>query len=239
MKLSIIVPVYNERSTILEILEKVKKSDVLGLEKEIIIVDDGSTDGTKTRISQFKSQNRGIELKIIEHKQNKGKGAAVQSAIKAATGDILLIQDADLEYHPKYYPLLLKPIIKGKAKVVYGSRLMKIKFSLFGKNPTPLPLHYLGNRFLSWVTSFLYDVKITDMETGYKVMRKEVYKRLHLTAKRFELEPEITAKIFRMGYQILEVPIQTKPRGYKEGKKISWKDGFLAFLTLLRFRFFS
>lgn len=237
MKLSIIIPVYNEEKTILKILTKVKEADTLGFKKEIIIVDDGSIDGTKAQISKLKLRSNNVIIKTIEHRQNQGKGAAVQSGIKRATGDILLIQDADLEYNPEDYPRLLKLIIEGKTKVVYGSRLMKMKFSLFGENPTPLPLHYLGNRFLSWLTSFLYGVKITDMETGYKVMRKEVYERLHLTAKRFELEPEITAKILKMGYKILEVPITTKPRTYQEGKKITWKDGFSAILTLSRLRF--
>ena len=237
MKISIIISVYNEEKTILKILTKVKEADTLGFKKEIIIVDDGSTDETKVRISKFKSRRNNIIIKTIEHRQNQGKGAAVQSGLKAASGDILLIQDADLEYSPEDYPRLLRPIVEKQTKVVYGSRLMKMKFSLFGKNPTPLPLHYLGNRFLSWITSFLYGVKITDMETGYKVMRKEVYKRLHLAAKRFELEPEITAKILKMGYKILEVPITTKPRSYQEGKKITWKDGFSAVFTLSRFRF--
>ena len=234
MKLSIIIPVYNEEKTILKILTKVRKADTLGLKKEIIIVDDGSTDETNAQVSK---RSNNIIIKMIEHRQNQGKGAAVQSGLKAASGDILLIQDADLEYSPEDYPRLLRPIVEKQTKVVYGSRLMKMKFSLFGKNPTPLPLHYLGNRFLSWITSFLYGVKITDMETGYKVMRKEVYKRLHLTSKRFELEPEITAKILKMGYKILEVPITTKPRSYQEGKKITWKDGFSAVFTLSRFRF--
>ncbi|MBL7150392.1 glycosyltransferase [Candidatus Microgenomates bacterium] len=237
MKLSIIIPVYNEEKTILKILIKVKEADTLGLKKEIIIVDDGSTDGTKAQISKLKLRSNNIIIKMIEHRQNQGKGAAVQSGLKAASGDILLIQDADLEYSPRDYPRLLRPIVEKQTKVVYGSRLMKMKFSLFGKNPTPLPLHYLGNRFLSWATSFLYCAKITDMETGYKVMRKEVYKRLHLAAKRFELEPEITAKILKMGYKILETPITIKPRGYKEGKKISWKDGIKALFVLLKYRF--
>ena len=234
MKISIIISVYNEEKTILKILTKVKEADTLGFKKEIIIVDDGSTDETNAQVSK---RSNNIIIKMIEHRQNQGKGAAVQSGLKAASGDILLIQDADLEYSPEDYPRLLRPIVEKQTKVVYGSRLMKMKFSLFGKNPTPLPLHYLGNRFLSWITSFLYGVKITDMETGYKVMRKEVYKRLHLTSKRFELEPEITAKILKMGYKILEVPITTKPRSYQEGKKITWKDGFSAVFTLSRFRF--
>lgn len=237
MKLSIIIPVYNEEKTILKILKKVKRANVLGLEKEIIVVDDGSTDGTRTQILQFEPRSQNIKIKMIKHKQNRGKGAAIQSGIKVATGDILLIQDADLEYRPEYYPQLLKPIVKGERKVVYGSRLMKMKFSLFGKNPTPFPLHYLGNRLLSWATSFLYSTKITDMETGYKVMTKEVYKHLHLTSERFEIEPEITAKILKMGYKIIEVPITTEPRSYQEGKKITWRDGFSALCVLLRSRF--
>ena len=237
MKLSIIIPAYNEEKTILKILQKVEKSNTLGLKKEIIVIDDGSTDDTKAQISRFNSLNKIAKIKMIKHRQNKGKGVAIQSGIKKATGDILLIQDADLEYNPEDYPRLLVPIIKKKAKVVYGSRLMKMKFSLFGSNPTPFPLHYLGNRFLSLITTLLYTSKITDMETGYKMMTKEIYKQLSLISKGFEVEPEITAKVLKMGYKILEVPITTKPRSYQEGKKITWKDGFLAILTLFRLRF--
>lgn len=237
MKLSVIIPSYNEGRTIFKILQKVKKSKTLGLKKEIIIVDDGSTDGTETQISRFKSLHSDLKIKVIKHQQNRGKGSAIKSGIKKATGDILLIQDADLEYSPKYYPLLLKPILEKKAQIVYGTRLQKMKLVLFGRQKTPFISHYLANRFLSFLTNLLYNSNLTDMETGYKIMTKEVYKKLHLTSKGFEVEPEITAKILKMGYKIFEVPIITKPRGYQEGKKITWRDGFLAILTLCRFRF--
>ena len=238
MKLSIVIPVFNEEKTIGEILKKVLKVELpAGLEKEIIIIDDGSTDKTlknlKSQILDLKSDKN---VKLIKNKINRGKGAAVRRGIKNASGDILVIQDADLEYNPEDYKKLLRPILENKAKVVYGSRLKELKFKLFGKEKTPLPLHYLTNRFLSFLTNVLYGSSLTDIETGYKMMTKEVYRKLTLESNRFEIEPEITAKILKMGFQIVEVPIITKPRSYKEGKKIKAKDAFLAVLTLLKYR---
>lgn len=235
MTLSVVIPVYNERQTIREILAKVGTSESLGLSKEIIVVDDGSTDGTREILKEVE-QNRNPSLRLFCHPRNEGKGAALNTAFRQATGDFLIIQDADLEYDPTDYPRLLEPLLKRTASVVYGSRLKNLKFALWGKEATPLPFHYLANRFLSWLTGLLFHTQLTDMETGYKVLSREVYQNLQLVSKRFECEPEMTAKILHRGYRILEVPIVTKPRGYKEGKKIAAKDGFLALWALVRFR---
>ncbi len=226
MKLSVVIPVYNEEKTIKEAVARVLREKTV---KEIIVVDDGSTDGTLEIIKKFSPK-----IKILRNLQNLGKGAAVRKGIQNATGDILIIQDADLEYDPKYYQALIEPIIKGEAKVVYGSRLKTLRLKWRGKDKTPMPFHFLANRFMSFLTNFLYGSRLTDMETGYKVMAKEVYQALDLTADRFEIEPEITAKILKKGYRILERPISTRPRTYQEGKKIKARDAFLAVLTLLK-----
>lgn len=165
-----------------------------------------------------------------------GKGAAVRKGIKNATGEVLIIQDADLEYNPQDYKKLLGPILDKKTEVVYGTRLKELKLNLFGKKKTPFPLHYLVNRFLSFLTNFLYGSNLTDMETCYKMMTKKVYQTLDLESNGFEIEPEITAKILKSGYKILEVPIITRPRSYKEGKKIKTKDAFAAIFSLLKYR---
>jgi len=240
MKLSIVIPVFNEEKTIGEILKKVLGVKLpSGLEKEIIIIDDGSTDETLNRIEneKLKIKNDKVKFKILQNEKNLGKGAAVRKGIRNASGDVLVIQDADLEYNPEDYKKLLKPILENKAKVVYGSRLKELKFRLFGKDKTPMPLHYIANLFLSFLTNVLYGSSLTDMETGYKMMTKEVYQGLRLESDRFEVEPEITAKILKKGFQIDEVPIITKPRSYKEGKKIKAKDALLAIWTLLKYRF--
>ena len=229
MKLSIIIPVYNEEKHILEVIGKVKKVKLNNIIKEIIVVDDFSTDSTKKILSELKDSS----LKIFFHQKNHGKGAAIRTALKHATGDIILIQDADLEYNPKEYPKLLKPIIENKTKVVYGSRLETIKKDL--KNM--YKLHYIGNIFLTLMTNLLYGTKITDMETGYKVFRREVIKDMKLRAKRFDFEPEITAKILKKGYKIKEVPIDVVARKFNEGKKITWRDGVKALYYLIKYRF--
>lgn len=236
MKLTVIIPAYNEEKTIRQLLEMVLAERT---PKEIIVIDDGSTDETFKIIqnARIKIQNDNTKFKIFRNPVNLGKGAAVRRGIENATGDVLLIQDADLEYNPKYYPKLLAPIVAGKTKVVYGTRLKTLPFRLWGKDKTPLPLHFLANRFLSALTNLLYGSKLTDMETCYKVIAKEVYQKLHLTSNRFEIEPEITAKILKLGFKILEVPITTKPRGYREGKKIKARDAFIAAWTLFKFRF--
>ena len=236
MRLSIIIPVFNEGKTVGKILKKVQDLKIANVEKEIIIVDDGSTDATQSEISNLKSQIS--NLKIFHHKINLGKGAAVSTGIKNSKGDYIIIQDADLEYDPSQIKDLVKPIQEGKAKVVYGTRLNRLP-NLKRDEKTPLfLLHYLGNRFLSLITSLLYGQWITDMETCYKLFPRKAVEGMKLSAKRFDFEPEITAKLLKKGYKILEVPITTRPRGYDEGKKLNAiKDGSISFWTLLKYRF--
>lgn len=244
MKLSIIVPVYNEEKTVTAILDKVEKVNLpKGVAKELVVVDDGSTDNSKFKIKNAKLQLKNKQslttykdFKLIEHKKNKGKGAAVRTGFKNATGDILLIQDADLEYNPEDFPKLLRPILRGKASVVYGTRLVNYPLRLWGKNKTPMPLHYIGNKLITFVTNLVYGGSITDMETCYKVFTRGALKGIKLKANGFDIEPEITAKILKKGYKIHEVPIKVKPRGYDEGKKISWIDGVIAVWTLLKYK---
>ena len=228
MKLTVIIAVYNEEKSILEVINKVKNVKLNGIEKEIIIVDDFSTDDTRKILEELNG-----DLKIFFHQKNQGKGAAIRTALKHATGDIILIQDADYEYNPTEYEKLLKPIIENETKVVYGSRLNAIKKNL----QKMYKLHYLGNLFLTIMTNILYGAKITDMETGYKVFRKEVIENINLKAKRFDFEPEITAKILKKGYKITEVPINFIGRNFDEGKKITWKDGIKALFYLIKYRF--
>ncbi len=231
MKLSIIIPVFNEEETIEQLLKKVTQVKLPGsIKKEIIIVDDGSKDQTTKILDK-------LEYKYIKHQINQGKGAAVKTGLKNSTGDIVIIQDADLEYDPNYYPLLLQPILKNKADVVFGTRLDKYPLNLFGEYKTVLPTHLIANKFLTMLTNLIYGSNLTDMETCYKLFRKEVLSGIELNSKKFDFEPEITAKILKKGTQILEVPIKVKPRGYKEGKKIGWKDGFQAIWTLVKYRF--
>ncbi len=235
MKLSIIIPSYNEENTIGEILSRVYGVKIDGLSREFIVVDDGSTDSSESVISNVKFPIS--NFKLVRHKKNKGKGAAVVTGIKSATGDIIVIQDADLEYNPADIPRLIDPIKSGKAAVVYGTRLrIKPKFS--GKNKTPFLLHFYGNKFLSFVTSLLYGSKISDMETGYKAFNKKVLNGIKLKSKSFDFEPEITAKILKKGVKIMEIDIKTSPRGYDEGKKIhTFRDGWRALWTLIKYRF--
>ncbi|OGM31294.1 glycosyl transferase [Candidatus Woesebacteria bacterium RIFCSPHIGHO2_01_FULL_44_21] len=230
MKLSVIIPVFNEEKTVAELISKVQK---VKLRKEIIVVNDGSYDNTSSILKKFKN------IKVLNHKGNKGKGAAVRTGIRYATGDILLIQDADLEYNPEDYERLVKPIVERKAKVVYGSRLKKYLLVFFGKERTPLPAHLIANKLLTFVTNILYGSSLTDMETCYKVFKSDVLQSIKLVSNGFEIEPEITAKILKRGYKIYEVPIKVKPRGYEEGKKINWVDGIKAIYYLLYFRFFD
>ena len=228
-KLSIIIPAYNEEKTISEIIRRVKNVKLNGIAKEIVIVDDASTDSTKKILDGISDKS----IKVVHHKKNMGKGSAIRTALNYTTGDIILIQDADLEYNPEEYPKLLEPIIGGKFDVVYGSRLEAIKKNI--KNM--YKLHYLGNMFLTLMTNILYGTKITDMETGYKVFRKEVIKGIKLRARRFDFEPEITAKILKKGYKITEVPIGFAGRKFDEGKKITWRDGVKALYYLIKYRF--
>lgn len=231
MKLSIIIPVFNEENTFEELIDSVKRVKLPDkISKEIIVIDDGSHDSTPKLIRKTKGIRR------ISHRRNKGKGAAVISGINSSSGEIVIIQDADLEYDPNYFPKLIKPIIERNKKVVYGTRLANYPLKLFGRNKTPLPFHYVGNKVLTTITNTLYRSNITDMETCYKVFTREVIKDLKLVSMGFEIEPEITAKILKAGHTIHEVPIKVKPRGYDEGKKITWKDAIVAVRTLVKYR---
>jgi len=218
MKLSVLMPVYNERDGIATILERVA---AVPLEKEIIVVDDHSTDGTWEILQGLRIPG----LRLFRHEVNRGKGAAIRTALAQATGDAVIIQDADLEYDPQDYLKLIQPLLQGRAKVVYGARdLSKQK-----------PLLHYGNRFLTWLTNLLYGTHLTDMETCYKLMAREVVHGLTIECSRFDLEPEITAKIARRGYAIVEVPISYSPR--TEKKLNPWKDGLPALRALIRYRF--
>jgi dolichol-phosphate mannosyltransferase len=234
-KLSIIVPVFNEEKTISEMLKRVVSVKILEVEKQIIVVNDGSTDGTRKAMLNFTAKSN---IKFIDHAKNQGKGAAVRTGIESATGDYIIIQDADLEYDPKDIEKLIKPILEGKSKVVYGTRLKRLpSFSREERTPQFL-LHYLGNKFLSLLTSILYGQWITDMETCYKVFPKNALDNIKLNSKRFDFEPEITAKILKKGLKILEIPITTTPRGYDQGKKLNTvQDGAIALWTLIKYRF--
>lgn len=239
MKLSIIIPVFNEENTIVPVLEKVEKLIIPGVSKEIIVVDDGSTDGSASVISNFKSQiSNNKNYKFIYHKKNQGKGAAVISGIRNATGDYITIQDADLEYDPSYFTSLIVPIKKGQGLVVYGPRLKRLPHLFNEESHGLFLLHYLGNRSLSFITSVLYGQWITDMETCYKIFPREAVKGMKLNAKGFEFEPEITAKLLKKKFKIVELPISTVPRGYNEGKKLhTVRDGAKALWSLVKYRF--
>lgn len=228
LKLSVVIPCYNERTTIEEVVEAVRD---IGMAHEIIIVDDGSVDGTRDVLTKMKANNGDGLLHIIFHEQNQGKGAAVRTGFEAATGDVLLIQDADLEYDPREYPALIKPIAEGRSKVVYGSRF------LGGPRKTMFFWNMIANRGLTLITNVLYNSILSDMETGYKVFRAEVVRGLTLRSRRFEFEPEITAKVLKRGHRIYEVPISYNGREWNEGKKIKWTDAPIAAWTLIRYRF--
>jgi len=225
MKLSIVIPVYNESKTILEIIRRVKETP---FEKEIIVVDDRSTDET---VRLLKENSEGI--KILVHEKNRGKGAAVRTAIPHITGEIVIIQDADLEYNPDEYPHLLSPILDGVADVVYGSRFQG------GTHRVLYFWHAIGNRIITTLSNMLTDLNLSDMETGYKVFRSEILKGIRIESNRFGFEPEITAKIARAGCRIYEVPISYWGRDYSEGKKIRWKDGLAAVYWILKYNLFG
>ena len=232
MKLSVIIPVYNEEKTIEELLRKVDAVKIPGVEKEVILVDDCSKDGTQGVLKKLESR-----YKIIYHEANKGKGSAVRSGLAASTGDVIIIQDADLEYDPNDYGKLLKPIIDGETEVVYGSRFMSPKGKLKENDHFTYILHSVGNNILTALTNVLYGASLTDMETCYKVFTRKVLEDIQpLKAKRFDLEPELTGKILKKKHKIKEVPVNYYSRDYHEGKKITWKDGIKASYYIIKYR---
>ncbi|MBU4194955.1 MAG: glycosyltransferase family 2 protein [Actinobacteria bacterium] len=226
MKLSIIVPVYDERNTIQEILRRVRAVDIGEIAKEIIVVDDGSTDGTPDILKLEEDST----TRVLSHDFNQGKGASVRTALPHVTGDYVIIQDGDLEYDPDDYRLMLAPILKKKAEVVYGSRFT-------GEHRDMLFWHMQGNKFLSLVTNILYNTTLSDMETCYKLFSRESLEGIRIKSNRFDFEPEITAKILKKKIRIYEVPISYAGREYDEGKKITWKDGVFALWALIKYRF--
>jgi len=236
MKLSIIIPVFNEEKTISDVLKKINDVNLPGIEKEILVIDDGSTDATASVIQSAKLKIK--SLKVFKHNKNLGKGAAVRTGIKHVIGNYILIQDADLEYNPKDIERLLDPIKNGDGEIVYGTRLARLPNLQRNERTFRFLLHYLGNRFLSLLTSLLYGQWITDMETGYKLFSKKAVDKIDLHSRSFDFEPEITAKLLKKGYSIIEIPINTNPRGYDQGKKLNTvKDGIRALWTLLKYRF--
>lgn len=223
-EVTVLIPVYNEAKTILEVIQRVQRQPNV---TQIVVVDDCSTDGTRELL---RSTTFAGDVQVLYHDKNMGKGAGIRTGVQAATKDIIIIQDADLEYNPTDFPVVLRPILDGVADVVYGSRFL-------GTHRSFMLHHYLGNRFLSAVTNVLYNNMLSDMETGYKAFRAPIIKSISIRSNRFDFEPEITAKVLKRGYRIYEVPIYYAGRDYAEGKKITWRDGFAAIWALLRFRF--
>jgi glycosyltransferase involved in cell wall biosynthesis len=222
--LSVVMPVFNERATIEEMIDRVL---AVPLRTELIVVDDGSTDGTRELLQELHERRR---FTLVLQERNQGKGAALRRGFERVTGDLVVVQDADLEYSPEEFPELIELICQGRADVVYGSRFL-------GRHRVFMFSHYLGNRLLTLVTNVLYNTMLTDMETCYKVMRADVLRSLALKSNGFGIEPELTAKIFKRGYRVYEVPITYDGRGYEDGKKITWRDGIVALWVLLRYRF--
>jgi glycosyltransferase involved in cell wall biosynthesis len=226
-KLSVVVPVFNERTTLVEVIRRMRTVELPdGIEREIIMVDDGSTDGTRDVLRQLGDST----VRVLKHDTNRGKGAAVRTGLQVASGDYVLVQDADLEYDPEDWPKLIAPVQRGRARVVYGSRFT-------GERRNMLFLHWVGNRVLSLVTNVLYNTTLSDMETCYKLVDRSLLLDLDLRSERFDIEPEITAKILKRRIRIYEVPISYMGREFDEGKKITWRDGFAALWTLAKFRF--
>jgi len=225
MKTTVIVPAYNEEKTIKEILNRILASKI---EKDIIVVDDCSTDKTKKVLKKYADENI---ITLLSHNKNQGKGAAIRTGLSKVNSEIILIQDADLEYDPEDYPKLIQPILEEKTQVVYGTRMHSLS------NKDMHTVHYFGNKLLTFITNTLYGSRISDMETCYKVFKSEVIKDMKLRSRRFDFEPEITAKILKRGYKIHEIPIKFNPRSFKEGKKITWKDGLKHMFYLIKYRF--
>jgi len=224
LKLTVVIPVFNEARTILKVIENVKK---VPIEKEVIVVDDGSTDGTKALLEGCREG-----IRILFHETNQGKGAAIRTALAQVTGDLVIIQDADLEYDPSEYPALIAPILEGRADVVYGSRFSG------GPHRVLLFWHAVGNKIITTLSNILTDLNLSDMETGYKVFRAEILRSITIESNRFGFEPEITAKVARMGCRVYEIPISYWGRDYSEGKKISWKDGLSALYWIVKYNLF-
>ena len=224
-KLSVIVPVFNERNTVVEIVRRMRSVE-LPIDREIVLVDDGSRDGTRDVLPQLGDST----VRVVLHHANLGKGAAIRTGLENVSGDLVIIQDADLEYDPEDWPKLLAPALKGKAQVVYGSRFT-------GERRNMLFFHWVGNRLLSLVTNVLYNTTLSDMETCYKLFDRRILDGIDLQSDRFEFEPEVTAKVLRQGIRIYEVPISYAGREPDEGKKITWRDGFAALWTLVKYRF--
>jgi glycosyltransferase involved in cell wall biosynthesis len=226
-KLSVVVPVFNERNTLVEILRRMRAVELPdGIEREIIVVDDGSNDGTRDVLNQVGDST----VRVVMHEANLGKGAALRTGFAHATGDYVLVQDADLEYDPEDWPKLLNPVLRGRARVVYGSRFT-------GERRNMLLLHWMGNRFLSMTTNVLFNTTLSDMETCYKLFDRDLVDHMKLQSNRFDIEAEITAKVLKRGIRIYEVPISYSGREFDEGKKITWRDGFAALWTLVKYRF--
>ena len=223
-KLTIVVPVYNERTTVAESIRRARDVD-LPIEREVVVVDDGSSDGSSEILDRLGDST----VRVFHQPSNQGKGAAIRRGFSEATGDIIVIHDADLEYDPRDWVAMLRPLLEGQSRVVYGSRFT-------GQRRNMLFWHWVGNRFLSLVTNVLYNTTVSDMETGYKMMDADLLRSLYLKAKKFDIEPEITAKILRLGVRIWEVPISYAGREIDEGKKISWRDGLPALWTLIKVR---
>ncbi len=228
-KVSVIIPVYNEQETIEPLIQKVEEAYFGGLEKEIILVDDASSDGTKKILKEYEKK-----YKVLYHDVNKGKGAAIKTAVKEATGDYVVIQDADLEYSPNDYDRLLPLLINNEADVVYGSR-----FKNKENDKNFIWKNKLANKFLTLLTNILFDAEITDMETCYKAFKRDFIQGINIKSDRFDFEPEITAKVIKNKARLKEVPISYFGRGHDEGKKINWKDGIMAIFTMIKFRFFD
>jgi glycosyltransferase involved in cell wall biosynthesis len=221
------MPVYNEAATLSEILGQVRAVEMPDVEKEILVIDDGSTDGSREILAR---EAEAGDIQTYFHSENRGKGAAVRTGIEYATGDLIVIQDADLEYDPRDYPKLIQPIVEGRVAVVYGSRFL-------GPRKAMLFWHMLGNKLLTLTTNVLFNTILSDMETCYKCFRADVVKNIPLRSRRFEFEPEITAKVLKRGHRIFEVPISYYGREFHEGKKITWRDAPVAFWTLIKYRF--